>query len=286
MILYAHVGGGAASFFRLGSLSVLARLLGISVVMQLHSAEVNNYLISGIGRLFFYVTTSASSVLCVLTPWWQLRLRAAGICKPIYVVPNPLDDKLEQIACTHGNRVKTKDDLIILCMTRIVEGKGVDLLIESVPLLPENVRVVIAGDGTQLIFLKKRVRELNIEHRVDFRGWVDGAIKKNLLGEADIFCLPSSYDSFGMGFIEAMAHGLPVVALDWGPIKDVVPHGHCGLLIASPEPVLLADALCCLAKDDVLRSTLGNNGRHWVIAQFGARHVGHAIRSVMEHVCH
>jgi glycosyltransferase involved in cell wall biosynthesis len=170
-------------------------------------------------------------------------------------------------------------------MTRVVKGKGVDLLIESVPLLPEYVRVVIAGDGAQLLFLKERVSELNIKHRVDFRGWVDGPTKESLFGEADIFCLPSSYDSFGMGFIEAMAHGLPVVALDWGPIKDVVPHGKCGLLVKRPEPVLLAEAICRLAGDKVLRTTLGRNGQHWVVDQFSASHVGLAIRYVMEQVC-
>lgn len=285
VVLYAHVGGGVPSFIRKGSLAAIGRLLGMRVVMQLHGLEVDSYLASRSGRLFFRSATSTASALCVLTPWWQLRLKAAEIYAPIFVVPNPLDGELEQIARADYDKAITKEDLVILCMTRVVEGKGVDLLIESVLLLPEYVRVVIAGNGAQLPSLKNRVRELNIEHRVDFRDWVAGKFKESLFREADIFCLPSSYDSFGMGFIEAMAHGLPVVALDWGPIKDVVPHGKCGLLVKGPDSTLLADAICCLVKDKALRTTLGRNGQLWVVEQFGASHVGHAIRSVMEHVC-
>ena len=57
---------------------------------------------------------------------------------------------------------------------------------------------------------------------MSFLGWISGDEKEKLLNESNIFCLPSAYDSFGMVFIEAMAFNLPIVAYNWGPIRDVV----------------------------------------------------------------
>jgi len=88
--------------------------------------------------------------------------------------------------------------------------------------LPEHCILTIAGDGPLLSKYKVLVETLGLYKRVTFTGWIDGEEKENLLKEADLFCLPSTYDSFGMVFIEAMAFDLPVVAYGWGPINDVV----------------------------------------------------------------
>jgi len=170
-------------------------------------------------------------------------------------------------------------------MSRLEPGKGVDLLVETIPLLPDSVSVVVAGDGTQLTKLKKRVVELGIERRVRFLGWVQREDKFRLLREADIFCLPSSYDSFGMGFVEAMAHGLPVVALDWGPIRDVVPDGECGFLVKQATRECLAQAIMKLADNTELRKTMGANGKQWVVEQFSVDKIGKKLSVLLEMTC-
>ena len=68
--------------------------------------------------------------------------------------------------------------------------------------------------------------------------------KEALLASADVFCLPSTYDSFGMGFVEAMMQGTPVVAADWRAISDVVaPPPLSALVPAPPQPAALAEAI-------------------------------------------
>jgi len=285
VVVYAHVGGGIPSFVRKSMLALFVRLLGVPVVMHLHGPEVARYLATPWRKFFFRMALVPASAVCVLTSWWKDILQAAKIDKPVNIVPNPLDEQCEMTALTPVERNETKDSLTVVSMARIENGKGVDVLIEAVPLLPGNVYVVVAGNGAQLSKLKKRVRDLSIDQRVQFLGWVEGEDKLRLLKNADIFCLPSCHDSFGMGFVEAMAYGLPVIALDWGPIHDVVPDGECGILINQPDPKHLANEIANLSENVELRKRMGKNGQHWVYQQFGVHKVGEKLRMVMEEVC-
>lgn len=285
IVVYLHVGGGIPSFFRKSILASFIRMFGSPVVMQLHGLEVAAYMSSPFRRLFFRIATSPANALCVLTPWWKNLLVTSRIKKTIHIVPNPLDETWEAIARQPTFRSNYISEITVLSVTRVEPGKGLDLLVEAIPYLPDFVNVVVAGDGSLLQDIKNRVVDLGVERRVSFLGWVGLEEKLRLMREADIFCLPSSYDSFGMGFVEAMAHALPVVALDWGPIHDVVPDGKCGILIKQPDPKLLADAIARLAGDYELRARFGKNGQAWVLEQFGSEVVGAKIRTVMEAIC-
>ncbi|WP_305046419.1 glycosyltransferase family 4 protein [Geoalkalibacter sp.] len=285
VVAYIHVGGGIPSFVRKSILAFFIRILGAPVVMQLHGLEVATYMASLYWRLFFRIATGPANVLCVLTPWWKNLLDNSGIKKTIHIVPNPLDEEWEAIAQQPISRSSNKNEITVLSVARVEPGKGVDLLVEAIPYLPDFVKVVVAGDGALLQGINNRVVALGVERQVSFLGWVGLEEKLRLMREADIFCLPSSYDSFGMGFVEAMAHALPVVALDWGPIHDVVPDGKCGILIKKPDPKLLADAIARLAGDYELRAGFGKNGQAWVLEQFGSEVVGAKIRTVMEAIC-
>jgi glycosyltransferase involved in cell wall biosynthesis len=167
-------------------------------------------------------------------------------------------------------------------MGRIVSGKGADRLVEAIPHFAEEIQVTIAGDGEQLPFIKKRVQKLKLGRRVHFTGWVSAEKKQTLLEQADIFCLPSSLDSFGMVFIEAMANGVPVVALDWGPIADVVPHGKAGLVVENDAPNVIAQAVNRLAADKQLRNIMGEAGKAWVLEQYGSAQVGQRLKLIFE----
>jgi len=284
-VAYIHVGGGIPSLLRKTAISMFIKCLGVPIVLQLHGPEVSTYLSSQLGRSLFKLAILPASSLCVLTPWWKRLLKNNGIRKPVFTIPNPLSDFIESVAMEPlKGPSKNHNDIKIVAMARIEEGKGIDVIIEAIPFLPENVLVYIAGTGSLLQALKDRVVDLGVQERVDFKGWVDGTEKETLLREADIFCLPTRNDSFGMGFIEAMAHGMPVIALDWGPISDVVPQGVCGILLEDENPRILASTIASLASDKALRYEFGSNGKRWVLEEFGAKAVGEKIRNVVKSI--
>jgi glycosyltransferase involved in cell wall biosynthesis len=77
---------------------------------------------------------------------------------------------------------------------------------------------------------------------------------------ADIFCLPSLQEGFGIAFLEAMASGLPIVACRSAAVPEVVPDGEAGLLVPPDDPKALARALIRLLSDPLLRRRMGEAG--------------------------
>ncbi|MEJ2621365.1 MAG: glycosyltransferase family 4 protein [Candidatus Thiodiazotropha sp.] len=287
-IAYIHMGGGLVSYTRKSILAMYLSKLSVPIVIQIHDSDTEHYFKSSIKRyLFNILCLGHASAIAVLTPWCAKLVTGSNFDKPIYIIPNALDHTLSDIA--NSSRIKTSDDeiRIVLAMSRIVKGKGFKLIVETLPYLPSNVRIEIAGTGPLLSRLKSRVFDLGQSDKVRFLGWLDEKGKSEAFSRANVFCLPSKYDSFGMGFIEAMAHGLPIVALDYGPIPDVVPNVECGILINKPDPEMLASALTeLLSKDSTQRKTIEKNTKNWVLKSFRSEIVGQKIRNLCENLRH
>lgn len=106
--------------------------------------------------------------------------------------------------------------------------------------------------------------------RVAFPGVLTGDAKWRLYAHADVFCLPSFFESesFGLVNLEAMMFALPVVSTRWRGIPTVVSDGESGLLVPVRDPVALADALARLLRDAALRERLGAAGRRLYTERF------------------
>jgi len=108
---------------------------------------------------------------------------------------------------------------------------------------------------------------------VKFLGNVPDEELGAIYAQADIFALTSvahgpSIEGFGLVYLEASAHGLPIVAHDIGGVSEAVSDGHTGLLVApSDDPSALRDAFARLIKDEDLRTRLGAAGPAWARRQ-------------------
>lgn len=285
-VVYAHAGEWP-SLLREGFLLLVARAVGGATWLQIHAVSVDRYLSHPIGRTLFRQLRHAAGVLCTLTPWWAARLRSAGIQDRIEVVPNPLLPELEAVA-RRGRRHRIQssemnegETITILTMTRLVSGKGVDIVLKALDYLPRRFHCIVAGEGPERVRLKQWVRNAGLQHQVVFTGWVSGQEKERLWAEADIFCLPSIYDSFLMGSIEAMAHCVPVVALRTGPIAEIVDHGRTGILTEDSDPRAVAAALRALA-DPTMRDQMGEAGRKRVLEKFSIAVVGERLKCMAD----
>lgn len=281
IIVYSHSGPGV-SLLRNSIVLFIARQYGAKTILHLHTMKVDNYLKNQLKSYLFNIAISPADRICVLTAWWKERLRSSGIKKQLTVIPNPLPKHLEKKAQkfqldTH----QLTDTIKIVSMTRIEPGKGVDVVINAMQFLPNNTQLIVAGDGSQLPYLIKIVGKLKLSERVTFTGWVYDEGKDSLFNRADVFCLPSSYDSFGMVFLEAMARGIPVVALGYGPIKDVVIDNHTGILIDRPDPKLCADAIRKIVANKKRYECMKKMSNKLVLERFSAQRVGDKIKSML-----
>lgn len=153
----------------------------------------------------------------------------------------------------------------VLTVARQYPRKDTRSLLEAMPAvraaLP-RARLRVVGGGPELPALRRRAADLGLDESVTFLGEV--ARREQVLREyagADVFCLPSLQEGFGIVFLEAMATGLPIVACRAGAVPEVVPDGEVGLLVPPSDPPSLAEALLGVLRAPDLAQRLATAGR-------------------------
>lgn len=254
------------SMFRKWRLAKIAKQRGAHVFFHFHSPKVERYLDSKIGRWLITQMLLTADGLIVLTPWWKRKVETAlpRLKCPVAVIGNPLGQLFQSAPTCEVSSEGQSATPTILTMARLVPEKGVADVIRALTHLP-NYNLKIAGTGPELPHLQEMVEQLSLTNRVEFLGWVGYDDKRAIMEAADVFCLPSRYDSFGMAFIEAMAMGLPVVAIRQGAVPDVVLDGKTGILVDNSNAQTLQKAITVAVAN---KEDFGNAGRTWVQAEY------------------
>jgi glycosyltransferase involved in cell wall biosynthesis len=154
---------------------------------------------------------------------------------------------------------------------RLVEEKGVDVLLRAAAALPGAWRLYIVGEGPARAGLIALARELNIAERVIFDPWIPSTRVPAYYGQLDVLVLPSRTrpnwkEQFGRVLVEAMACGVPVIGSTCGEIPNVI--GDAGLIFPEEDVAALRGALERLMRDDALRAVLAARGRARVLARY------------------
>lgn len=142
--------------------------------------------------------------------------------------------------------------------------KGPDILIQSIPLVKKkysNVKLYMAGKGSQEMVLKELTKELNIEDNVKFLGYISGKKKYSYYASADICVVPSRYESFGIVILEAMACGTPVIASNVGNIPYLINDDEVGLKANSDDVNDFSEKILYLLENKDLRNKMRVNSR-------------------------
>ena len=170
----------------------------------------------------------------------------------------------------------------ILSVGRIDRRKGIDTAIRALDELPPAARLTIAGDGDggALEELRALTGELGLSDRVSFVGFQGPEALRGLYAGADAVVFPVTWDEpWGLVPIEAMAHGVPVVATGRGGSAEYLRDGENALLHAPGEPAALATVLRRLADDPDLRERLRRGG-----AATAPQHTARAFNERLEAV--
>ncbi|HZY18412.1 MAG TPA: glycosyltransferase [Ramlibacter sp.] len=159
------------------------------------------------------------------------------------------------------------DTLFLFC-GRFERQKGVDVLLQAAARLvpPARFVLVLCGTGELQARLEQQARSLGIADRVVWAGWQ--ADVRPYYAAADVFVMPSRWETFGLVFLEAMNYGLPILSTRTQAVPEVVEDGVCGLLSPSEDAVQLAANMQTLAARADLRRQLGANGRQRLLRSF------------------
>lgn len=135
-------------------------------------------------------------------------------------------------------------------------------------------------DPGHLEQVKVAIVAAGLSARVRIEGALSGQALEAAYAEADIFCLPSRYEGYGMAFAEAMMRGLPVVGCDTGAVAALCPP-RAALLTPPGRPEALAEALDLLLGDPPIRAAMGAAGRSRALDLPGWGETWAVIRAVM-----
>lgn len=151
----------------------------------------------------------------------------------------------------------------LLCLGRLDERKGVDVVVDALPALPGGVRLTVVGGGDPAVAvdLRRRADALGLGDRVDLRPAVDRDALPALFAEHDALVFPVRWsEPFGLVPLEAMAHGRPVVSTAVGGQAEYLEDGENALVVPVDDPGAVAAAVRRLTADGDLRARLRAGG--------------------------
>lgn len=157
---------------------------------------------------------------------------------------------------------------LLLFSGRLIERKGVNYLLQALPLIlkQRQVRLVITGDGHYRAEWEELARQLGVGETVRFAGFVSNEELSSLFQSCSIYVHPAIYDSkgdtegLGVVLVEALSNRKPVVASEVGGIVDVIKDGQTGLLVPEKNPEAIAEAVLRLLNEPEFAQRLGEQG--------------------------
>jgi glycosyltransferase involved in cell wall biosynthesis len=167
----------------------------------------------------------------------------------------------------------------VLFVGRVVEAKGLDVLIRAMPRVDAELEV--CGDGWFVPRARDLAERLGIAARIRFSGWQSPAGLEEAYARAAVVALPSVWpEPFGLVGLEALARGRPVVASDTGGIRDWLSDGDGGLLVAPGDADALAECLNRVLDDPRGALGMARSGAERVRERFTAERHRLALEDV------
>ena len=258
----------------------LKNLLGVPTVYSVHSTEYGRR--RGIHTDFqrtIYETegwgTYEASRIIVCSNYmkdhisWLFRVPQ----DKVRVIPNgvELPQKTDRPGLEFRRKYAKDEEKIVLFVGRIVEEKGLNVLIGAMPLLIRSgvqAKLLVVGDGYASDRMKKIAWDIGAYDKVFFTGYVDDLTLDKIFGIADAQAVPSLYEPFGMVALEGMVKGVPIVVSDTGGLSEIVEHERTGLKVPPDNSVELSSALRRLLVEDQLRKTLTSNAMAEIPSRF------------------
>ena len=223
-----------------------------------------------LGRADAIVATSAA--YAASSPWLR------EVQHKVHVIPIGIRDLTPaDPGVLQRTRAENAGRRIVFSLGRMTRYKAFDILIKAAHRLPEDVRVVVGGSGELLEEHRRAVTAAGLDARVRFVGSLSSEEIRAYYQTATLFCLPSAVraEAFGVVLLEAMAAGLPVVAVDIDGSGDpwVNQHGVTGLNVPAGDAEALGAALNTLLEDRAAATAMAEAGRARYEAMSGSKMV-------------
>ncbi len=239
------------SFARKGALGVVARALGLRVVLHHHGAELIPFLRGAsapVRRSVRAFVRAADENVVLGGIWARFLVEEMGV-RParVTVLPNALDDAPAPRREARGTR-----PLRVLFLAVMTRRKGARTLLAALAELAARgvpFEAVFAGDGPDLPACREEAVRLGLGGRCRFPGMVAPDEAARLMARADVYVCASENEGLPIAILEALRAGTPVLSTPVGAIAEAVPDGDGALHFPVGDSAALAALLTGLATD-------------------------------------
>jgi teichuronic acid biosynthesis glycosyltransferase TuaC len=212
----------------------------------------------------------ADRIIVVSTKLNRIARAEIGFEDKIRIVNNGVDPKKLK-SKENGWTFNHSGCKTILSVSNLVNSKGIDLNLMAVSKLIEKhprLKYVVIGDGPERKRLVGLVANLGVDSQVEFIGRLSHEKVMKYMAEIEIFSLPSWLEGFGVVYLEAMAHGKPIIACQGEGIEDVITHGETGLLVEPKNVESLVEAIDFLLSNPEKAKSIGERARNLVLEKY------------------
>ncbi|WKZ36540.1 MAG: glycosyltransferase [Anaerolineales bacterium] len=187
---------------------------------------------------FSSASTNLGDQIVVPSPKFQRLLLAQKVSSPIHVIPNGIDLGMFKAARNPGslrNRLGVGPEApILLTVGRMDPEKRLDFIVDAFVRISErhpNAQLVFAGDGSARKGLETKVAGTRVKERIHFLGMVNRADLPGVLQDATLFLSASTTEVHPISVIEAIASGLPLVAVEDEAFEGMIENDRNGYMV-------------------------------------------------------
>lgn len=253
-----------------------------SVKLKLPFSIVLSYKLKQlVAEPLFRLQQKQATTLLVATPAAQSRLHEPErVAEKVYDLRHGIDADLFSPSPNHSSEDSAPS---ILFLGQVSYHKGIFTLLdafEKVAAAQPYCQLTIAGPwGDQIDHVKQRISSLSCRSQIKLLGPIQRSDVPQLMNSCTIYCMPSYGEAFGMGALEAMACGKPVVGTDAGGLRYLIPD-EGGRKVPPGESELLANALLEILSSPELQIKMGQHNRDLVERVYSWRRVAEQLEKI------
>ena len=243
------------------------------IITTLHGTDIT---LVGQEKSFFQITKfgieASDAVTAVSGYLSEVTRHEFEIKKPIHCLSNFVDTT--RFTPTNPVCEKAKfaprGEKILIHMSNFRPVKRVEDVIKIFAEVKKKVptKLLLIGEGPQLDSALSLARQLCVRKEIVILGQQE--FVENLLCLGDLFLLPSDTESFGLGALEALSSGVPVIGTNLGGLPEVVKDGECGYLLPLGDIAGMADKALELLKNENKLNEFRKKARHRAVENFEA----------------
>jgi len=209
----------------------------------------------------------------------------------IEVIPNGVDLSIFNTnvdGSAMRSKLNVKQGPLVATAIRLVKRKGPEHLVNAFSKVLKkmpNAKLAVAGGGTEAASLRAQIKKLGMGKSVFMLGKLQREEVARLMVAADVFVLPSLFESFGLVLLEAMAVGTPVVCTRTQGALEIVKDGEDGLIVPPGDDDALADAIVRVLSDRQLAKRLMTSGQKTVHEKFSWEKTAKKTLALYRTVC-